>query len=107
MSGLEDRLGDMLSRIAMETQEIKELEQQLTDGEELTDQSEGLSGTGGTQSYNQHTVPAGQILANEALQRDLEGIVCGLQEHLRGLREQVGCVCLQLRLEDSVRCHWT
>lgn len=42
MSGMEDRLGDMLTRIATETQEIKELEQQLTDGEELTDQSEGL-----------------------------------------------------------------
>ena len=33
-SELEGRLDDMLSRIAMETQEIKELEQQLTDGEE-------------------------------------------------------------------------
>lgn len=33
-SELEVRLDDMLSRIAMETQEIKELEQQLTDGEE-------------------------------------------------------------------------
>ena len=32
-SELEDRLDDMLSRIAMETQEIKELEQQLTDGD--------------------------------------------------------------------------
>ncbi|XP_070820717.1 centriolin [Chaetodon trifascialis] len=85
---LEDRLNDMLSRIAMETQEIKELEQQLTDG---------------------------QILANEALQRDLEGIICGLQEYLRGLREQARCAqqqvhslqaenqSLQLHLEDSQR----
>ncbi|XP_024908977.1 centriolin isoform X2 [Cynoglossus semilaevis] len=60
-SELEERLEDVLSRIAMETQEIKELEQQLTDS---------------------------QILANEALQRDLKGIVSGLQEYLRGLREQ-------------------
>ncbi len=43
---MEDRLDDMLSRIAMETQEIKELEQQLTDGEETTDQSLSLSQTG-------------------------------------------------------------
>ncbi|XP_076003587.1 uncharacterized protein LOC142996523 isoform X2 [Genypterus blacodes] len=60
-SKLEGRLDDMLSRIATETQEIRELEQQLTDG---------------------------QILVNEALQRDLEGIICGLQKYLRGLREQ-------------------
>ncbi|XP_068166611.1 centriolin isoform X3 [Antennarius striatus] len=60
-SELEDRLDDMLSRIAVETQEITELEQQLTDG---------------------------QILANEALQRDLEGIISGLQDYLRGLREK-------------------
>lgn len=45
-SELEGRLDDMLSRIAMETQEIKELEQQLTDGEENTDQSQRLSQTG-------------------------------------------------------------
>lgn len=36
------RLHRMLSRIARETQEIKELEQQLTDGEQTTDQSEPL-----------------------------------------------------------------
>ncbi|XP_061527278.1 centriolin-like isoform X3 [Phycodurus eques] len=53
------RLDDVLSRIAMETQEIQELEQQLTDG---------------------------QILANELLQKDLEGILDGLPEYLRGLR---------------------
>lgn len=40
---LEGRLDDMLSRIAMETQEIKELEQQLTDGEDNTDQSQSSS----------------------------------------------------------------
>ncbi|XP_059194034.1 centriolin [Centropristis striata] len=87
-SELEGRLDDMLSRIAMETQEIKELEQQLTDG---------------------------QILANEALQKDLEGIISGLQEYLRGLREQARCAqqqvlslqadnqSLQLHLEDTQR----
>ncbi|KAM7390971.1 hypothetical protein PAMP_021694 [Pampus punctatissimus] len=45
-SELEGRLDDMLSRIAMETQEIKELEQQLTDGEERTDQLQSLFQTG-------------------------------------------------------------
>ncbi|XP_023280379.1 centriolin-like [Seriola lalandi dorsalis] len=87
-SELEGRLDDMLSRIAMETQEIKELEQQLTDG---------------------------QILANEVLQRDLEGIISGLQEYLRGLRDQARRSqqqvdslqaenqSLQLHLEDSQR----
>ncbi|XP_032435417.1 centriolin-like isoform X2 [Xiphophorus hellerii] len=58
---LEGRLDDLLSRIAMETQEIKELEQQLT---------------------------SNQILANEALQRDLQEATTGLQEYLRGLRQQ-------------------
>ncbi|XP_037834385.1 centriolin isoform X3 [Kryptolebias marmoratus] len=58
---MEGRLDDLLSRIAMETQEIRELEQQLTDS---------------------------QILANEALQRDLKDVICGLQEYLRGLRLQ-------------------
>ncbi|XP_034727864.1 centriolin [Etheostoma cragini] len=89
-SELEGRLDDMLSRIAMETQEIKELEQQLTEG---------------------------QILANEALQRDLEGIISGLQEYLRGLRKQAHHAqqqvyslqaenqSLQLHLEDTqVHC---
>jgi len=32
---LEGRLDDMITRIHKETQEIKELEQQLTDGKEL------------------------------------------------------------------------
>ncbi|XP_008301350.1 centriolin-like [Stegastes partitus] len=87
-SELEGRLDDLLSRIAMETQEIKELEQQLTNG---------------------------QILANEALQRDLEEVICGLQEYLRGLRQQARRSeqqvlrlqaenqSLQLHLEDAQR----
>ncbi|XP_064830104.1 centriolin isoform X2 [Oncorhynchus masou masou] len=58
---LEGRLDDMLSRIAKETEEIKDLEQQLTDG---------------------------QIAANEALKRDLEDIISGLQEYLSGVKEQ-------------------
>ncbi|XP_056092231.1 centriolin isoform X2 [Rhinichthys klamathensis goyatoka] len=58
---LEGRLDDMITRIHMETQEIKELEQQLTDG---------------------------QIAANEVLKRDLEGIISGLQEYLQGMKEQ-------------------
>ncbi len=32
---LESRLDDMITRIYKETQEIKELEQQLTDGQQL------------------------------------------------------------------------
>ncbi|KAM4579419.1 uncharacterized protein V3H82_008627 [Fundulus diaphanus] len=58
---LEGRLDDLLSRIATETQEIKELEQQLT---------------------------SSQSLANEALQRDVQEVICGLQEYLGGLRQQ-------------------
>ncbi|XP_043095142.1 centriolin isoform X3 [Puntigrus tetrazona] len=58
---LENRLDDMITRIHKETQEIKELEQQLTDG---------------------------QIAANEALKRDLEGIIAGLQEYLQGVKDQ-------------------
>ncbi|XP_063345610.1 centriolin-like [Pelmatolapia mariae] len=85
-SELEGRLDNLLSRIAAETQEIKELEQQLTDG---------------------------QILANEALQRELEEVISGLQEYLRGLREQAHRsqqqvhtlqaenLSLQLHLEDA------
>ncbi|XP_055776513.1 centriolin isoform X3 [Salvelinus fontinalis] len=61
---LEGRLDDMLSRIAKETEEIKDLEQQLTDG---------------------------QIAANEALKRDLEDIISGLQEYLSGVKEQARC----------------
>ncbi|XP_015250753.1 PREDICTED: centriolin isoform X1 [Cyprinodon variegatus] len=59
---LESRLDDLVSRIAMETQEIRELEQQLT---------------------------RGQTLASEALQKDLQEVICGLQEYLSGLRQQV------------------
>ncbi|XP_042686594.1 centriolin isoform X2 [Centrocercus urophasianus] len=58
---LEIRLDEMLSRIAKETEEIKDLEQQLTDG---------------------------QIATNEALKRDLESIIIGLQEYLEGVKHQ-------------------
>ncbi|XP_063265428.1 centriolin isoform X2 [Prinia subflava] len=58
---LETRLDEMLSRIAKETEEIKDLEQQLTDG---------------------------QIATNEALKRDLESIIIGLQEYLQGVKRQ-------------------
>ncbi|XP_065593258.1 centriolin [Cyrtonyx montezumae] len=58
---LESRLDEMLSRIAKETEEIKDLEQQLTDG---------------------------QIAANEALKRDLESIITGLQEYLESVKHQ-------------------
>uniref|UniRef100_A0A8C3LSH4 Centriolin n=1 Tax=Chrysolophus pictus TaxID=9089 RepID=A0A8C3LSH4_CHRPC len=58
---LESRLDEMLSRIAKETEEIKDLEQQLTDG---------------------------QIATNEALKRDLESIIIGLQEYLESVKHQ-------------------
>ncbi|XP_053818190.1 centriolin isoform X1 [Vidua chalybeata] len=58
---LETRLDEMLSRIAKETEEIKDLEQQLTDG---------------------------QIATNEALKRDLESIITGLQEYLQSMKHQ-------------------
>ncbi|CAH2316659.1 centriolin isoform X1 [Pelobates cultripes] len=58
---LEGRLDEMLSRIAKETEEIKDLEQQLTEG---------------------------QIAANEALKRDLEGIIAGLQDYLESVKGQ-------------------
>ncbi|XP_030913185.1 centriolin isoform X5 [Geospiza fortis] len=58
---LETRLDEMLSRIAKETEEIKDLEQQLTDG---------------------------QIATNEALKRDLESIITGLQEYLQSVKQQ-------------------
>ncbi|NXW68205.1 CNTRL protein, partial [Hirundo rustica] len=58
---LETRLDEMLSRIAKETEEIKDLEQQLTDG---------------------------QIATNEALKRDLESIIVGLQEYLQSVKHQ-------------------
>uniref|UniRef100_A0A8C2LHP3 Centriolin n=1 Tax=Cricetulus griseus TaxID=10029 RepID=A0A8C2LHP3_CRIGR len=58
---LESRLNEILSRIAKETEEIKDLEQQLTDG---------------------------QIAANEALKKDLEGVISGLQEYLGTIKGQ-------------------
>ncbi|XP_016408818.1 centriolin-like [Sinocyclocheilus rhinocerous] len=78
---LESRLDDMITRIYKETQEIKELEQQLTDG---------------------------QIAANEALKRDLEGISAGLQEYLQGVKDQarrakLDCRHLQ-REKDALQC---
>ncbi|KAJ1146147.1 hypothetical protein NDU88_012429 [Pleurodeles waltl] len=74
---LEERLDDMLSRIARETEEIKDLEQQLTEG---------------------------QIAANEALKRDLEGIIMGLQEYLesvKGQAKQANDECRDLRAEKE------
>ncbi|XP_077570826.1 uncharacterized protein LOC144195229 isoform X2 [Stigmatopora nigra] len=69
------RLDNILSCIAMETREIQELEQQLTDG---------------------------QILANELLQKDLEGILGAFQEYLRQLRLKVS----ELQAEnESLRRH--
>ncbi|XP_053777117.1 centriolin isoform X6 [Desmodus rotundus] len=58
---LESRLDEILSRIAKETEEIKDLEQQLTEG---------------------------QIAANEALKKDLEGVISGLQEYLETIKGQ-------------------
>ncbi|XP_010601244.1 centriolin [Fukomys damarensis] len=58
---LESRLDEILSRIAKETEEIKDLEEQLTEG---------------------------QIAANEALKKDLEGVLSGLQEYLRTIKGQ-------------------
>ncbi|XP_004483618.2 centriolin isoform X1 [Dasypus novemcinctus] len=58
---LESRLDEILSRIARETEEIKDLEQQLTEG---------------------------QIAANEALKKDLEGVISGLQEYLGNVKGQ-------------------
>ncbi|XP_062063631.1 centriolin isoform X2 [Lepus europaeus] len=58
---LESRLDEILSRIAKETEEIKDLEQQLTEG---------------------------QIAANEALKKDLEGVISGLQEYLGAVKSQ-------------------
>ncbi|KAM4696024.1 centriolin-like [Rhinophrynus dorsalis] len=72
---LEGRLDEMLSRIAKETEEIKDLEQQLTEG---------------------------QIAANEALKRDLEGIISGLQEYLesiKGQAKQAHDECRELQAE--------
>ncbi|XP_056313140.1 centriolin [Danio aesculapii] len=78
---LERRLDDMITRIYKETQEIKDLEQQLTDG---------------------------QIAANEALKRDLEGIISGLQEYLRGVKDQARRAqsdCRRLQREKDTLQH--
>ncbi|XP_077418530.1 uncharacterized protein LOC144049456 isoform X2 [Vanacampus margaritifer] len=75
------RLDDFLSRVAAETREIQELEQQLTDG---------------------------QILAKDLLQKDLAGILAGLEEYLGGLCLKVAHLqaeneSLQRHLEDAER----
>uniref|UniRef100_A0A803U0L2 Centriolin n=1 Tax=Anolis carolinensis TaxID=28377 RepID=A0A803U0L2_ANOCA len=74
---LEARLDDMLSRIAKETEEIRDLEQQLTDG---------------------------QIAANDALKKDLEAIITGLQEYLesvKGQAKQSSDECKELQKEKE------
>ncbi|KAK0134146.1 Centriolin [Merluccius polli] len=67
---LEGRLEDMLSRIAMETLEIKHLEQQLTEGQILVCQAQDEACCLGTQ--------------NQALQRQLEAT----QHHCRQLETE-------------------
>nr|XP_055207796.1 centriolin isoform X3 [Gorilla gorilla gorilla] len=74
---LESRLDEILSRIAEETEEIKDLEEQLTEG---------------------------QIAANEALKKDLEGVISGLQEYLgtiKGQATQAQNECRKLRDEKE------
>ncbi|PKU37454.1 centriolin isoform x1 [Limosa lapponica baueri] len=74
---LESRLDEMLSRIAKETEEIKDLEQQLTDG---------------------------QIATNEALKRDLESIITGLQEYLESVKcqaKQANDECKELQKDKE------
>ncbi|KAM7093180.1 centriolin isoform 3-T4 [Molossus nigricans] len=74
---LESRLDEILSRIAKETEEIKDLEQQLTEG---------------------------QIAANEALKKDLEGVISGLQEYLgtvKGQATQAENECRKLQDEKE------
>ncbi|XP_049689301.1 centriolin isoform X1 [Accipiter gentilis] len=74
---LESRLDEMLSRIAKETEEIKDLEQQLTDG---------------------------QIATNEALKRDLESIIVGLQEYLESVKyqaKQANDACKELQKDKE------
>ncbi|XP_071988261.1 uncharacterized protein [Engystomops pustulosus] len=78
---LEGRLDDMLSRISRETEEIRDLEQQLTEG---------------------------QIAANEALKRDLEGIISGLQDYLESVKggaRQAQEQCRELQAEREVLLH--
>uniref|UniRef100_A0A8D2J2T4 Centriolin n=1 Tax=Varanus komodoensis TaxID=61221 RepID=A0A8D2J2T4_VARKO len=74
---LETCLDDMLSRIARETEEIRDLEQQLTDG---------------------------QIAVNDALKKDLEAIIIGLQEYLetvKGQAKQTSDECKELRKDKE------
>ncbi|XP_060056053.1 centriolin isoform X2 [Erinaceus europaeus] len=74
---LESRLDEILSRIAKETEEIKDLEQQLTEG---------------------------QIAANEALKKDLEGVISGLQDYLgtvKGQATQAQNECRKLQNEKE------
>ncbi|XP_061434688.1 centriolin-like [Lethenteron reissneri] len=74
---LEERLDQMLTRIAKETEDIRDLEQQLTEG---------------------------QIAANDALKRDLEGIIAGLQQYLSGVQDrarQAGEACGRLQQENE------
>ncbi|XP_062929529.1 centriolin isoform X5 [Mobula hypostoma] len=78
---LEKRLDEMLSRIAKETESIKDLEEQLTEG---------------------------QIAANEALKRDLESIIAGLQEYLesvKGQAKQAREECTELQKEKQTLLH--
>ncbi|XP_041049599.1 centriolin [Carcharodon carcharias] len=78
---LEKRLEGMLSRIAKETEDIKDLEEQLTEG---------------------------QIAVNEALKRDLEGIIAGLQEYLesvKGQAKQAREECTELQKEKEALLH--
>ncbi|XP_078282015.1 centriolin isoform X2 [Rhinoraja longicauda] len=78
---LEKRLDEMLSRIVKETESIKDLEEQLTEG---------------------------QIAANEALKRDLEGIIAGLQEYLesvKGQAKQAREECTELQKEKGTLLH--
>ncbi|XP_059849794.1 centriolin isoform X1 [Hypanus sabinus] len=78
---LEKRLDEMLSRIAKETESIKDLEEQLTEG---------------------------QIAANEALKRDLESIIAGLQEYLesvKGQAKQAREECTELQKEKQALLH--
>ncbi|XP_023557331.1 centriolin isoform X2 [Octodon degus] len=75
---LESRLDEILSRIAKETEEIKDLEQQLTEG---------------------------QIATNEALKKDLEGVISGLQEYLgtiKGQATQAQNECRKLQEENEI-----
>lgn len=74
---LESSLDVILSRIAKEAEEIKDLEQQLTEG---------------------------QIAANEALKHDLESVISGLQEYLgtvKGQATQAQNECRKLQDEKE------